>query len=407
MSTEAERAAARYQEKMRNRGTPMMVLPHEFEAARSILLKARTRAGMDDDMIARQIGLHPGGIYKTRVGISASMRRDTYNKIMTLRPEVIEGRTHPSRGKIPDGAMRDPTGTQRMVRALRADGFSNKVMASILGVTPEAVSDLARTPRKGVYQTTWQEVSKVYAKLAGADPEDHGMTAPYVSAQRAWARKHGWAPSRCWDDDTIDDPKAVPEWTGACGTEEGYRVHIRETLAGHDLLPCPACKKVIEVRLTGRHGAAGERPFHFDHGRFDQALKDRGINPRQLAIKMGRSVSEADRFYRWRQGSRSPQNRSEVIMVAEALDLHPSTLMQDLSEDEVEANSIKTGRFNPYVFKAVIDMACISQSEAGAICGVSHASVSKWIRGEFSPRDKRVIIPLAEKLGLNLEVFYK
>lgn len=227
---EERRAGARYADKMRHLGKPLTVLPEEHKAARDLILKARTIGGMDDQMIAGQVGLNQGGIYKIRTGRTKTMHRSTYESVMRLRPEIIESRAHERKGKVPDGAMRDPVGTQRRVRALRADGFPGWFMGGLLGVTQEAVSDLARRPRAGVYYSTWLEARQVYEKLAGTNPKDHGIPDRSVRYSKCWAAKQGWAPTWCWDEDTIDDPEASPEWTGECGTVDGYYLHLKYSI---------------------------------------------------------------------------------------------------------------------------------------------------------------------------------
>jgi hypothetical protein len=44
-----------------------------------------------------------------------------------------------------------------------------------------------------------------------------------------------------WDDDTIDDPNAVPEYTGRCGSIVGALIHLRESIP-----MCPPCEQSID-----------------------------------------------------------------------------------------------------------------------------------------------------------------
>lgn len=297
------------------------------------------------------------------------------------------------------------TGTQRRLQALVAAGYSQKWLAEHTGRALEHLNNFMVKNRVEVSAEHAAVVEQIYRKYIDMDPAEAGVSQRGMIYARIVAKKRSYPPGVCWDDDTIDDPEAVPEWTGACGTEEGYRVHIRETLEGNYLPPCPACKAVVEVQLPGARGACGEVPFDFDHQRFDQALAERGINPRQLAIKMRRDPREADRFYRWRKGERNPANRAEVHLVAAALELEPSELMTDRPV-EAKRNAIGNGNFNPYVFKAVIEMAAWSQSKAANVVGVAHTTISNWIRGASVPKSKEVLQPLADVLGFDVEVFF-
>lgn len=314
-TSEEERAAARRREKLRNRGTPSLVKPEEFERARNLLLKAR-QFGMDDAMISAQLGMNQGGIYKIRSGRVKTVRRDTYNKIMTqLRPEMVSSTVHPTKGKVPDGAMQDPTGTQRRLQALRADGWPLTPLAASLGVTIEAVSELSRVPRKGVYRTTHLEVKAMYEKLRDADPADHGVTEEGSTRSILHARRKGWAPSTCWDDDTIDDPKAVPEWTGACGTEQGYFLHLKYNILvghtrirGHDRRSV-LCKPCREARTSNVMSAA--RKYADDEREAALAMIDSGMTVRAVAEAMKCSTRTVERFKRERRDRGSAETEAK------------------------------------------------------------------------------------------------
>lgn len=275
--TEEARARARWQEKMRNRGTPCRVLPQEFEEARNLILKARAY-GMDDGMIARQLDCNEGNIYKIRTLRSRGMLRTTYERIMlNLRPEQSTSDRHPRKGKVPDGACRSAVGTQRRLQALRADGFTNCFLAELLEVTPEAVSELTRRERSKVYQTTYVEIKALYEKLAGTRPEDSGIHPYSIQQTQNWAVKRGYIPSHCWDDDTIDNPDAIPQWTGECGSMTGVHIHRRDGIP-----MCDACKKIWNEDVgQRREGYRAERATRI------QALVDQGLTPKEIAAQLG------------------------------------------------------------------------------------------------------------------------
>jgi hypothetical protein len=96
-------------------------------------------------------------------------------------------------------------------------------------------------------------VRSLYDELWNADPAKYGATAARIARARKYAAAYGWAPVGAWDDDTIDDPEAVPNWTGQCGTPEGFWAHRYI-----DVLPCPPCRDAFNAeRKQTRRGARG------------------------------------------------------------------------------------------------------------------------------------------------------
>ncbi|MGW0682918.1 helix-turn-helix domain-containing protein [Streptomyces sp. NPDC002754] len=318
--TEAERRRARYADKMRQRGTPLKVLPHEFEQAYAIVCKARDH-GMDDAMIAQQCDLNPMGIYKIRTRRYTTMRRSTYEALMQVRPEPITSRRHPRKGKVPDGAVMDPAGTQRRLQALRAAGHTLQPLATFLEVTPEAVSDLCRSPRKGVYRTTYLEVKALYDKVADTDPADLGSTSEAIKRVKTLSARLRWAPPWCWDADTIDDPAAFPEWTGVCGTEAGAGVHDREGIP-----LCDPCQAAASYRRSSENLPVED----FDRLKFRATYKAYGYTAISLARAVGVS---ADSIYRWQAGDRNPR-KPLLDKIADVLGVHPKELCVDDVHDQ-------------------------------------------------------------------------
>lgn len=188
-------------------------------------------------------------------------------------------------------------GTERRLGALWHDGFSMDWLAVNY---PDVMcrSQLQKTLRgfgKGlVTAATATAVDQLYRKLETTSPESVGIPARSVAYCRTFARKKGYASRGCWDPDTIDDPKAIPEWTGACGTAAGLRIHQRE-----DIPSCPAC--------LATRGEAGPRP-RLD-GRKLKALREKqGRTIRQVAERLGLTI---DAVYAWEIGRSGP--RSEEL----------------------------------------------------------------------------------------------
>lgn len=92
-------------------------------------------------------------------------------------------------------------GTTRRVQALASIGWRCSDLASRLGVTHEAVAQLARG-RTLVREGTAARVARLYAELCDTP-------GPSTDVARRSAAK-GWLPPKWWDADTIDDPTYEP-----------------------------------------------------------------------------------------------------------------------------------------------------------------------------------------------------
>ncbi|MBL1087553.1 transcriptional regulator [Streptomyces actinomycinicus] len=155
------------------------------------------------------------------------------------------------------GPLSASTGTKRRLQGLWADGYPGPWLAASLGVAAPRVHEIMHRERL-LSARTVDRVARLHEKYAGVPPENLGLNAQAVTAARRAAARKSYVPTRCWDDDTIDDPNAAPEWTGRCGTAEGYEIHEREAIP-----PCPACEEAVRMpvlngaRLRERRLATG------------------------------------------------------------------------------------------------------------------------------------------------------
>lgn len=164
---------------------------------------------------------------------SKRVRPETAAKILAVRatPENLGG-----------CAVVDGTGTRRRLRALVAGGWPQAQLACRLEMQPTNLCQLLHGAREKVLVATARTVIALYEQLWAADPLTHGVHPQGVSRARNQAREHQWAPVGAWDDDTIDDPAAFPDWTGACGTPEGYNTHY-----SHKIPMCEPCRQAGTV----------------------------------------------------------------------------------------------------------------------------------------------------------------
>jgi hypothetical protein len=187
----------------------------------------------------------------------------------------------------------DPTGTHRRLQALMANGWPQIRLGPHIGRHPVYVNALLTQPR--IYGVTAVAVATAYDRLWNQDPRQHGVKTGTWKKVRGVARAHGWAPPGAWDDDTIDDPSAHPEWTGHCGTDRGWWTHTND-----DIPMCSRCETAHAQWLAERRdlpaserfrqlayakGAASNRGANLAHDA--RELLGYGVGIEQAAERLG------------------------------------------------------------------------------------------------------------------------
>ncbi|MFF5001747.1 hypothetical protein ACFY3G_02870 [Streptomyces phaeochromogenes] len=145
------------------------------------------------------------------------------------------------------------TGTTRRLQALVAGGWPQEHLGHKIGVSPGNFSRLVEAPT--VIVRTVRAVRGLYEECWRADPLEHGASQGGITYAKRRAAQAGWAPVGAWDDESIDDPAAFPDWTGRCGTEQGYEVHRR-------LRIMPACRPCLDARAQQKRERAHARAGH-------------------------------------------------------------------------------------------------------------------------------------------------
>lgn len=163
-----------------------------------------------------------------------------------IRPQNAEKllAVQPLPGLVSSSVLVDATGTRRRVQALVAAGWSVAQLAQRLG--RERTNFWVTVSKARVELGTEREVQKLYDQLWRADPLAHGVAPNAVSRARNLAKARGWAPVGAWDDDTIDNPAAHPDWTGHCGTARGYHTHYDHGIK-------PVCEPCRAAKAASRH----------------------------------------------------------------------------------------------------------------------------------------------------------
>lgn len=183
----------------------------------------------------------------------AGVRRQRLQAILSGRPERGTGpqkqvrpalaaavlAVEPTLDNLGAKAVISSLGTTRRLQALVAQGWPMMHLAHQLGWAPGNFSVLMKQPT--VIVATARLVRDAYAQLWNADPAEYGATQVGITRAKQYARRAEWAPTGAWDEETIDDPAARPEWTGVCGTPQGENVHRRD-----GILPvCSPCREAM------------------------------------------------------------------------------------------------------------------------------------------------------------------
>lgn len=105
--------------------------------------------------------------------------------------------------EAPDSVLVDSVGTVRRLQALAALGWSCGALAERLGTTSRALQPVVAGRTKHVKAQRARAVRDLYDALSMTV----GQSARTVTA----ARRNGWVAPLAWDDDTIDDPAALPD----------------------------------------------------------------------------------------------------------------------------------------------------------------------------------------------------
>lgn len=134
------------------------------------------------------------------------------------------------------GSVIDATGTRRRLQALAAIGWPVAALHQHIDFVTLSTIERLRF-NKLVTARLARAVRALYTWASTGTAEEHGITGWVAERGRKQAARRNWAPPNTWDDDTIDDPEALPDWTGYCGTDHGWWTHNV-----HDIPACPPCE---------------------------------------------------------------------------------------------------------------------------------------------------------------------
>ncbi|MFJ4808538.1 hypothetical protein [Streptomyces longwoodensis] len=195
------------------------------------------------DSLAAATGVPFSNLVAIYHGERKKIRHETEAKILTV--------TVPATGGDP-GQYIDATGSTRRVRALSALGYSYTTICAAAGTCPNRVVSIAHGRQPTIRRDLAQRLAAAYRQLANTPPP----STKHTTRTRNMARTKGWDGPGAWDDDTIDDPAALPEWTGHCGSDRGWWLHRIE-----DIPTCTRCQAAHAQWLADHRHLPGPERF--------------------------------------------------------------------------------------------------------------------------------------------------
>lgn len=219
-------------------------------------------AGMPDEDIKKAAQIAPD-VFRRVTGHGTTIRYSTEARILAVPAPEQPGRTM----RCTDG-----TGTRRRLRALIALGWTRRAIAARIPSTHE--KSIGRMIHLDTTVTTWTawRVEVAYKEMASLRPEEHDVAVREARRARVEAATQGWAPPAAWDDDTIDDPAAIPDWTGHCGTDRGWWMHTNQRLP-----MCEACATAHE-EWKAKHRVLPRGEYSAALARARAAASSRGVD---------------------------------------------------------------------------------------------------------------------------------
>lgn len=163
------------------------------------------REGWEYSDIERVSGVSKPTLCRVKTGVTKRVTEETADAILGTLP-TMRHRAAPPR-------MVSSVGVARRIRALVAVGWTVREVARRVEKTPSMLWWYTRQER--VTAATHAAVSAVYDELWATTPplETNDQRRVYKRS-RSYAANQGWAGPLAWDDDTIDDPDAVPDVKG-------------------------------------------------------------------------------------------------------------------------------------------------------------------------------------------------
>lgn len=273
-------------------GNPRMITGPAVRQVQAKIRGFRER-GMSVRQIADLTGLTTATINDQASGAYRSAHRDTFRALAALEFQ-----------EPAPWARISPVGTQRRVLSMWRDGFGPSFQHEQTGWVDSQIRRVARGKSTYVQYRWARAVSDLYDRVREKTPEDFGTETWSARRIGGFAERMGGVPRYCWEEWTIDDPDAIPDWTGYCGTGFGMMVHRRDGIP-----VCRPCKEAYDPQ----HPYPGFNP--------DKLRKARERSGLTMKALEGLSGVSDKTVVTWESGRFTPGPRGTLDRVLQALDL--------------------------------------------------------------------------------------
>lgn len=277
--------ARRRREYLLATGRPSLVSGDEVERLQSRIRSMKAR-GMTYAQMERQTGVSFKAIWGVANRPDSRARRSTLTALAGLHFEE------------PDfTAPVQVTGSFRRLNALSLAGYQLRFLAERLPFAgTKCLQDIMLgVNTKKIQYGRAKAIADLYEELMTKSPADYGISSRSVLVSATYARRRGAVPASCWDPDTIDDPDAIPQWTGMCGTPYGARIHRREGI--------PVCGPCSEAD-------GGQKVAGFSGERFRELRLKKGLSLNAMVEACGFKYPHV--IISWEAGRTIP-TRGELI----------------------------------------------------------------------------------------------
>jgi hypothetical protein len=207
-------------------------------------LRALSAAGMGWKRAAAAAGLPSSVVYPLLYGRTDRRGGQPRTKARARTVEAILAVPMPKVEDLGSAALVDATGSIRRVRALIAIGWSVRALETRTGIGRQVLDHLA-TGHEHCLARTALAVRRVYDALWATAPAGAGSTRA-----RKRAQANGWVPPLAWDDDTIDDPTALPNVGGDDDEHAIDHAAVQRALDGQRVRLTRAERWVVVERLA-------------------------------------------------------------------------------------------------------------------------------------------------------------
>lgn len=220
-------------------------------------------AGLGLKTIAELAGVSHGALTKLVYGVHG---KPPSRRVSKANHEALLAVPLPSLDAYAGGARLDSTGTRRRLQALIALGWSVLRLTRHSGIDRQ-VLDATLTGRD-VTAAHARAVRDLYNDLWDQTPEaaTPGEARGITLAKRR-AAQMSWAPPMAWDDDTIDDPNALP-------------AHLDDASAETDDVDVVAVQRAVA-------GDRGARLTRAERWLALEQLARLGMSDREIAARLG------------------------------------------------------------------------------------------------------------------------